>query len=98
MPWPLEPNTVLLWEKKKEQRKFRDGEQAKVKYFIQTIQKKGLIMFESKTLHPFDDDDDVTEVKTLTDTKSTSSVNSHSVLLSFIVATSQVLREVLLNI
>jgi hypothetical protein len=26
---------------KKEQRKFRDGEQTKVKYFIQTIQKKG---------------------------------------------------------
>jgi hypothetical protein len=52
-------------------------------------------MFDSKTLHPLDDD--LTEVKTQTQ-KSISSVNSHFVLLSFIVARLQVLREVLLNI
>jgi len=54
-------------------------------------------MFDSKTLHPHDDDD-VTEVKSQTDAKSISSVNPHWVLLSFIVARLQILREVLLNI
>jgi len=66
------------------------------KFFYSHHTKKGLIMFDSKTLHPFDND--ITQVKMQTDTKSTSSVNSHLVLLSFIVARLQVLREVVLNI
>jgi hypothetical protein len=84
--------TQCFYGRKTEEKEIRDAEQAKAKFFIQTVQKEGVMMFDSKTLHPLDDD--VTEVKT----KSISSVNSRLVLLSFIVARLQVLREVLSNI
>jgi hypothetical protein len=76
--------TQCFYGRKTEEKEIRDTEQAKVKFFIQTVLKKRLIMFDSKILHPLDDD--LTEVKIQTYAKSISSANSHLVLLTFIAA------------
>jgi len=67
----------------------------KSNFLFRLYKKKGIITFDSETLRPLDD---FTEVKTQTDARLISSVNSRLVLLFFIIARLQVLREVLLNI
>ena len=61
--------THNFYGRKKEEREIRGVEQAKSRFF-QTTQ----VMFDSKTLHP--PDDDLTEVKTQTNTWCISSVKS----------------------
>lgn len=88
--------TQCFYGRKKEETEIRDAEQAKVKFFIQTIQTSGsscltarhhiLLIMTSR------------EVKTQTDASLISSLKSQLVLLSFNVARFEVLTEVLLNI
>jgi hypothetical protein len=71
-PWPLGSNTELLWEKKNKKGKLEVLSRQKVGLFTQL--KNGFVMFDSKTLHP--PDDDLTEVKTQINTQYISSVKS----------------------
>ena len=71
-PWPLESNGELLWKKKKKKGKIEVLSRQKVDLFRVYI--KVFNMFDSKTLHP--PDDDLTEVKTQINTQSISSVKS----------------------